>query len=276
VHSGALGRYVGEVDLSLVPADSNAASDQRRFVVESATHSLVPVSAHTPEDPTLAALLEPYRAALHEAGFDTGLAYALGPVPRYGPQGGDSALGDLIADVVRDSTGADFALFNTTGIRADLPPGELSRSAFVAALPFSDSLVELTLSGAQLRLLLNQQARVASARECESPLQVSGLVLEFKCSGAGSSAVARRVASDGTLAALDPGASYTLVTSAYLADGGSGFDLFAQLSGRRALEQDPLEVLLGAVGRMPSCAESPLPCLDPARLRDGRIAAHAG
>jgi 5'-nucleotidase len=276
VHSGALGRYVGEVDLSLVPADPDGVDAQRRFVVEAATHSLVPVSADTPEDPTLAALLEPYRAALHAAGFDTKLAYALGPVARYGPDGGDSALGDLVADAVRASTGSDFAIFNTTGIRADLPPGELSRSAFVAALPFSDSLVELTLSGAQLRLLLNQQAHVASTRECESPLQVSGLELELKCSGTGSSAVARRVASDGTLAPLDPGASYTLVTSAYLADGGSGFDLFAQSSSRLALEQDPLDVLLDAVSRMPSCAESRLPCLDPARLRDGRIVAHPG
>jgi 5'-nucleotidase / UDP-sugar diphosphatase len=276
VHSGALGRYVGELDLSLVPADPVAFVDQRRFVVESATHSLIAVSRDVPEDPTLAALLEPYRAALHDAGFDAKLAFAVGPVPRYGPNGGDSALGDLIADVVRRRTGSDFALFNTTGIRSDLPPGELTRSAFVAALPFSDSLVELTLSGAQLRLLLNQQARVASTRECESPIQISGFTLEFKCSGPGSSAVARRVASDGRLADLDPNASYTLVTSAYLADGGSGFDLLMQASERRPLDRDPLDLLLEAVGQIASCAQSKLPCLDPARLRDGRIVSRPG
>ncbi len=275
VHSGALGRYVGEVDLALVPADTTPL-DGRRYLVESATHSLVPVSADTPEDPTLGSLLEPYRAALHDAGFDAKLAYALGPVPRYGPNGGDSALGDLITDVVRADSGSDFAILNTTGIRADLPPGELTRSAFVATLPFSDSLVELTLSGAQLRLLLTQQARVASERECESPLQISGFRLEFKCSGSGSSALARRVADDGTLADLVPSASYTLVTSEYLADGGSGFDLLAQLPDRRALDRDPLDLLLDAVKRMPSCAQSRLPCLDPARLRDGRISARPG
>ena len=275
-HSGALGRYVGELDLSLVPTDADGNGARPRFVIEAGAHSLVPVSAAAPEDPTLAALLEPYRAALHDAGFDAVLAYALGPVPRYGPNGGDSALGDLVADVVRNATGSDFALFNTTGIRADLAPGELSRSAFVAALPFSDSLVELTLSGADLRLLLNQQARVASSRECESPLQISGFRLEFKCSGTGSVAVARRVASDGTAVELEPGTSYTLVTTTYLADGGSGFDLLAQSPSRRPLDQGPLELLLEAVSRIPSCAESRLPCLDPTRLRDGRIVAHPG
>ncbi|MEO6601483.1 MAG: bifunctional UDP-sugar hydrolase/5'-nucleotidase [Polyangiaceae bacterium] len=274
VHSGALGRYVGEVDLSLVPSDPEAFGVQPRFVVESAVHSLIPVSADTPEDPTIAALLEPYRAVLHDRGFDAKLAYALGPVQRYGPNGGDSALGDLIADVVRSSTGSDFALFNTTGIRADLPPGELSRSAFVAALPFSDALVELRLSGAQLRLLLNQQARVASSRGCESPIQISGLSIEFKCSGTGSSAVARRITRDGSVTDLDSSASYTMVTSEYLAEGGSGFDLLMQATSRRSLDSDPLDLLLEAVSHFASCAQSQLPCLAPARLRDGRIAAH--
>ncbi len=272
VHSGALGRYVGEVDLALVPT----AEAERHFAVESAVHSLVAVSADVPEDPMLAELLEPYRAALHDAGFDDELAFALGPVPRYGPNGGDSALGDLIADAMRASTGADFALLNTTGIRADLAPGELSRAAFVAALPFSDTLVELTLSGTQLRTLFNQQARVTSERDCESPIQISGGSLVFKCSGMASSALGQRVDSAGAAHELDPNASYTLVTSAYLADGGSGFDLLTQALSRRSLDSDPLELLLEAVSRVPSCAQSQLPCLDPARLRDGRIIAGPG
>lgn len=272
VHSGALGRYVGEVDLALVPT----ADAERHFVVESAVHSLVAVSADVPEDPRLAELLDPYRAALHDAGFDDSLAFALGPVPRYGPNGGDSALGDLIADAMRAGTGADFALLNTTGIRADLAPGELSRAAFVAALPFSDTLVELTLSGAQLRTLFNQQARVASQRDCESPIQISGGSLVIKCSGTASSALSQRVDSAGSAHELDPNASYTLVTSAYLADGGSGFDLLTQAASRRSLERDPLELVLEAVSRLPTCPQSPLPCLDPARLRDGRITVGPG
>lgn len=275
-HSGALGRYVGELDLSLIPADPDGPGASRHYVVETAVHSLVPVSGDQGEDPTLAALLEPYRAALHDAGFDAKLAYALGPIPRYGPGGGDSALGDLIADVVRDATGADFTIFNTTGIRADLPPGELSRQVFVATLPFSDSLVELTLSGAQLRSLLNQQARVASSRQCETPIQISGFTLELRCSGTSSSAAVHTLARDGTLSDLDPARSYRLVTTEYLADGGSGFELLAQVSARQRLERDPLDLLLEAVSRVPSCPQSSLPCLDPAVLRDGRIVAQLG
>ena len=274
-HSGALGRYVGELDLQLSPGNEAVGSmaDRSGLVVVSAEHSLIPVTADSQDDPALAELLEPYRERLTAAGFDSKLGFALGPVERYAADGGDSALGDLVADALRAHSGADFALLNATGIRADLPPGELTREAFVAALPFADPLAVLTLSGAQLRALFNLQARVASERECQTPLQISGLTLHFKCSGSSSSALAR-IASSGL--ELEARRSYTLVTSAYLADGGSGFELLTEASARRALDLELLSVLLDAVARRPGCPESSLPCLDPSALHDGRISVQPG
>ena len=275
-HSGALGRYVGELDLELVPASELQDSTAERsaaWVVASAEHSLIPITAELNDDPTLAELLAPYREQLNAAGFDVPLAFALGQVERYAASGADSALGDLVADVIRAQTGADFALLNASGLRADLPPGELSRAAFSAALPFADALTVLTLSGSQLRALFNQQARVASERNCQTPIQISGLELAFKCSGSASSASARIAASG---LELDARSSYTLVTSAYLADGGSGFDLLSEASARQALDLDPLNVLLDSVRSWPHCAESSLPCLDPSALQDGRISLAPG
>ena len=272
-HSGALGRYVGELDLILSPAVDATEEGARGLVVVSAEHSLIPVVAESRDEPAVWALLEPYRDRLSAAGFDTKLGFALGPFERYAANGGDSALGDLVTDALRTHSSADFALLNTTGIRADLPPGELTRAAFAAALPFADPLTELTLTGAQLRALFNQQARVASARECQSPIQISGLSLRFKCSGSSSSALVRLDASGGE---LEGRRTYTLVTSAYLADGGSGFDLLTDALERRALELDPLSALLDAVSTLPSCAESTLPCLDPSTLPDHRITLQPG
>jgi 5'-nucleotidase/UDP-sugar diphosphatase len=268
VHSGALGRYVGELDLELTHVADEFAKDWRPWVVAAAEHSLIAVSSELTADPVLAALLEPYRERLAAAGYDTPLAFASETIDRYASDGTDSPLGDLVADAIRERSGADFALLNSTGIRADLPRGELTRAAFVAALPFEDTLTVLTLSGAQLRALFNQQARVASDRDCQTPIQISGLRLEFRCSGVASSAVARSVSSGRELVASQ---GYTLVTSAYLADGGSGFELSSEASTRRALELDPLDVVLDSVASLPSCAGSPLPCLEPTQLRDHRI-----
>jgi len=268
VHSGALGRYVGELDLELVPDTDGAGNGPNSLVVAAANHSLIPVSAELTEEPALAALLDPYRERLAAAGYDAPLAFASAPIERYASDGTDSALGDLVADAIRTRSGADLALLNSTGIRADLPPGELSRAAFVAALPFDDALTLLTFSGAQLRALFNQQARVASDRDCQTPIQISGFSLAFKCSGAGSSAVARTLSSGRELVATE---AYTLVTSVYLADGGSGFELLTEASARQALELDPLGVVLDSVAALPSCAGSTLPCLEPSQLRDQRI-----
>jgi len=270
VHSGALGRYVGELDLELAPASEAASTGDGppKWLVVSAEHSLIPVSAAVADEPALAELLEPYRERLKAAGFDAKLAFALGPVERYAANGADSALGNLVADALRASAGADFALLNSTGIRADLPPGELTRAAFAAALPFADTLTVLTLSGAQLRALFNQLARVASERKCQTPIQISGLSVQFKCSGASSSALVRLA---GSGLELDSRRAYTLATSEYLAEGGSGFELLTEALARRTLDVDALHALLDAISALPSCAESSLPCLDPSTLRDRRI-----
>jgi 5'-nucleotidase/UDP-sugar diphosphatase len=279
VHSGALGRYVGELDLQLSPTSAggsgviSAAAGPNGLVVASAEHSLIPVSAEIQDDPALSELLEPYRERLSAAGFDTPLVFALGPLERYAPSGADSALGNLVADALRAHGGADFALLNSTGIRADLPPGELTRAALAAALPFADPLTVLTFSGAQLRAFFNQQARTASERECQTPIQISGLSLAFKCSGSASSAL-ERMASTGR--EFDARSTYTLVTTAYLADGGSGFELLREAIARHTLDSAPLDALLDYVFSLPNCAESTLPCLDPSRLRDHRITLQPG
>jgi 5'-nucleotidase len=275
VHSGALGRYVGELDVHLVPSpvtDADETAEARSpWLVASAEHSLIPVSEELADDPALAELLEPYRERLNAAGFYTPLAFARAKVERYAADGTDSALGDLVTDALRAESGVDFALLNATGMRADLAPGELTRAALAAALPFDDPLTVLTLSGAQLRALFNRQARVASERECQTPIQISGLSLTLKCSGSSSSALLLTSA-DQTLIDRD---SYSLVTSAYLADGATGFEELSEASARRTLDSTPLDVVLDAVRSLPSCPESSLPCLDPATLRDHRIARQA-
>jgi 5'-nucleotidase/UDP-sugar diphosphatase len=272
VHSGAFGRYVGRVDLSLAPATASDSDAPDGLEVVSARHSLLPVSAQVADDPALTELLEPYRVGLALAGFDAPVAFALGPIPRYNVTGGDSPLGDLIGDAVRAQADSDVALLNTTGIRADLPPGLLSKSAFVSALPLGDTLTVLQMSGAQLTALFAKQAQLASGRDCQSPFQGSGFSITISCrKGSTSHSVNLRVGGR----PVEPGATYSLVTTDYLADNGSGFEAASRLAKRTELASDPLDVLLDAVIRRPVCMPSALPCLDPSTLQDGRIAVDA-
>ncbi|MEP7051544.1 MAG: bifunctional UDP-sugar hydrolase/5'-nucleotidase [Pseudomonadota bacterium] len=269
VHSGAYGRYVGRVELSLTPA---AAGSGDGLEVSSAEHALLPVSTEVKEDSALAALLEPYRARLAAAGFDAAVAFATSPLPRYGAGGGDSALGDLIADALRARAGADIALLNTTGIRADLPPGVLTKSSFASALPFGDTLTVLHLNGTELNALLEKQAQLAARRDCQSPFQGSGFSVQISCrAGAASHANRLQVAGKSVEAA----SAYTLVTTDYLADNGAGFAVDASKRFALGADSDPLDIVLAAVRQRAVCGAEALPCLDPTQLQDGRITVDA-
>ena len=77
---------------------------------------------------------------------------------------GESAMGDLIADAQLHATralGADVALTNLGGIRTDLilEPGQqhLTYGQVASVQPFNNTLNILTLSGTQLKQLLEQQ-----------------------------------------------------------------------------------------------------------------------
>ena len=81
---------------------------------------------------------------------------------------GESALGDLIADAQRASTGADFAFMNPGGIRANLlfaanpsnkadADGTVLWGELFTVQPFGNLLVTLRMTGQQVLDMLNQQ-----------------------------------------------------------------------------------------------------------------------
>ncbi|MBN6187969.1 bifunctional 2',3'-cyclic-nucleotide 2'-phosphodiesterase/3'-nucleotidase [Aneurinibacillus sp. BA2021] len=70
---------------------------------------------------------------------------------------GDVALGNLIADGMKAAMNADFALMNGGGVRADLPAGNVTFGDLFAVQPFGNVLNKVTLSGADLETVLNNQ-----------------------------------------------------------------------------------------------------------------------
>src|SRR3954469_3850610 len=72
---------------------------------------------------------------------------------------GESALGDLIADAQAHETGAQIGLMNPGGIRANIAAGTVTFGALFSVQPFDNGLVKMTLTGAQLKAILEQQFR---------------------------------------------------------------------------------------------------------------------
>ncbi len=156
-------------------------------------------------------------------------------IPRAADASGESAMGDLVADAQLAATrhlGAEAALANYGGIRGELAlePGR-SRVSFgqlAAVQPFGNRLVVLTLSGAQLRELLEQQWRDGEF----APLQVSAS-LSYRWDA--SRPPGRRVLPGSLRIGGRPvrdGQAYRIAVNAFLADGGDHFTVLTRAGQR--------------------------------------------
>jgi 5'-nucleotidase len=175
---------------------------------------------------------------------------------------GESNLGDVIADAqlaaTRTSGAAVVAVMNPGGIRTDLmvsqvsggeAPGELTYGEVFAVQPFSNVLVTISLTGAQLLAALEQQwVAVPGGAEKVNILQVSaGFTYTWDAAKAiGSRVDAASVMLDGV--ALDPTATYRVTMNNFIADGGDGFSAFKVGTDRAAgaLDVDALSAYIGA------------------------------
>ncbi len=103
-------------------------------------------------------------------------AASLADFDRRASAGGDNALGRLIADAQLAATrtqGAQLAFTNPGGLRADLRAsggdGVVTYADAFASQPFGNTLVTLTLTGAQLKQLLEQQWSARSSASTARP-----------------------------------------------------------------------------------------------------------
>jgi len=128
---------------------------------------------------------------------------------------GESPLGNLIADAQKWRMGTDFALMNPGGIRADLDAGPVTWGELSEIQPFSNDLVKMTLTGADIRIILNQQFAAIPKM-----LQISGFKYTWQESPVKE--VVDIFMADG-VTPIDPAAHYTVTCNAFLAGGGDGF-----------------------------------------------------
>lgn len=240
----SFGRLVTKVDLKI---DRNTGD----VVAMTANNHIV--SRDVPKDTFITALIAKYNAiAAPLANRVIGSITAT--ITRTNNTAGESALGDVIADGQLAATadpafgGAVVAFMNPGGIRADLPylsspagegDGNVTYGEMFTVQPFGNSLVTMTLTGAQIETLLEQQfpaciAGVTSTRI----LQVSaGFTYTWKASGPVCDKVdPATIMLNGQV--IDPAASYRVTVNSFLADGGDSFPILVQGTNRLGGEVD--------------------------------------
>jgi 2',3'-cyclic-nucleotide 2'-phosphodiesterase/3'-nucleotidase len=210
---GALGQYVAVCDLTVDPVKGR--------VVERATR-LQPTYADEirPDD----AWLE--RVKRWNADIGPIAAQPVGVSARALTRSGtESAIGDLVADAMRDRAGVEVALQNTGGLRADLPQGVITRGHIYEVMPFDNTIFVQDLTGAELRRALEQGLRRNRVT------QVSGIRWTFDGSRPELQRVTGLTLADGT--PVDDSRTYRVACNNFMAAGGDDYDALSNGRNRQ-------------------------------------------
>lgn len=129
-------------------------------------------------------------------------------------------VGDLVTDAYRHVTGAQIAITNGGGIRANLKAGELTYGDVIALLPYENYLEVLEVSGQKLIDVLNACSQFLPTENGDFP-QVSGLRFTIDTK-ANPRVQDVQVLDTGTSTyqPINPNAIYTLATIDYCVTGG--------------------------------------------------------
>jgi 5'-nucleotidase len=251
--AASLGRLVTDIDARVSPATGE-------FIGQIRVNNRI-VTRDVPEAADLTALIAAYNV----------FAGPIGDVPvgtiggteimnrRETTDAGESTLGQLIADAQLASTvstaGAQLAFMNPGGIRADLSPGVVTHAEAFAVQPFSNIVTTKTLTGAQIKIALEQQFAVNSlsnpaavgttARTFPVILQVSA---GFSYTWSASAPLGSKVSGitlNGT--AVDPSANYRVTMNNFIGAGGDNFPIFT-LGTNEVTGLDDLVVLEAYLG----------------------------
>lgn len=257
--------------------------------LESFRYEVLPVDSTVPQDPIVERLMEPYVDILNqEVPLNQILGYAPATVNRFGATGGDSAIGNVVAEsmMARRGVETDFAVTNSLGIRSDFFPGPITIEWMYNVFPFENSITTMYLSGREVVEMFDFIARRSSDRGCSAQAQVAGVKAVLQC---GRCDLERRAASGfpeadaeracaleivigGQPVKLD--AQYQLAANDYIAAGGSGFTMLKRNTTKTNTEISLREALTDQIRKGRPCGwrdeyDGLRPCVHDAEDADG-------
>jgi 2',3'-cyclic-nucleotide 2'-phosphodiesterase (5'-nucleotidase family) len=240
VESSYDAHYVTAIDVTFLVAEQ----DGQRRLAWWPRFRVIDTADVTP-DPAVAAVVAKYEAELsREMDVAIGTTAVELDSRNATVRTREAAIGNLLADAMRAAVKADVAITNGGGIRAGrvYPPGsKLTRRDVLAELPFSNRVVLLQMTGAEIRRAIENGLAQLPDATGRFP-QVSGLRVEAEVRRpAGSRVIAIRVGD----APLDEAKTYRLATNDFLSRGGDGYSMFAD--AKRVLSDNDSPLLANEV-----------------------------
>jgi 5'-nucleotidase / UDP-sugar diphosphatase len=218
VESGEEGEYVTAIDIYATIGQR----DGKRAVTWLPRFRVIDSGTVTP-DPEALAIVKRYEGELSKE-LDVSLGTTAVDLDSRSAsvRSAETAMGNLIADAIRASTGADIAITNGGGIRGNkqYPAGAtLTRRDILTELPFGNSTSLVEITGKDIKDALENGVSQIDNRAGRFP-QVSGMVVTVDPrAAAGSRIVSIMVGGQ----PLDPARTYKVATNDFMVAGGDGY-----------------------------------------------------
>jgi len=223
--AGALGEVVAVCDLRVDPVAHRVIDRRWRLVVT--------YGDRVTPDPAMQAKIEGWNAGVAAIGAQP-LGTSAARLTR--GRGGESTVGDLVADAMRGPVAADIAFQNSGGLRADLPEGTITRGGIYEIMPFDNTIVTLRLTGTEVVRVIEDGLRTGRVT------QVSGMRYAFDARRPAGSRITEVHAADGS--AFDTTRVWTVAVNNFMADGGDEMSALARAPDKRntqVLVRDAME-----------------------------------
>jgi 5'-nucleotidase len=257
LQTGSFGANLGRISMTVNPTTKE---------LTSITGALVPLVAGStalyPADPAVATLVANATASANVIGrvsIGSATASLTRAVQSNGTtenRGGESSLGNAVADAQVWATadlGVQVAFMNPGGLRLDIPfassgaddpDGNITFGEAAAVQPFANTLITQTLTGAQIKTVLEQQWQPASTR----PFLKLGINADLTYTYDPSAVQGARVTSitykGQPLASAD---TLKIVSNSFLATGGDGFSGIGVGTGKTDTGRVDLDAFVGYV-----------------------------
>lgn len=185
-------------------------------------------------------------------------------------RGGESTLGNLVAEVHRwatsapESGAAQIAFMNPGGLRADMTgtgagafPRSLTFRQAATVQPFANTLVNMQLTGAQVKAVLEQQWQPTGASR---PFLKLGLSNGFRYTFDASRPEGSRITGMWVNGSpIQAGETYSVTVNSFLAAGGDNFPAFVGGTIKRDTGRADLQAMVDYMAARTGGANPPLP-----------------
>ena len=213
--AGSDAKFAARIDMSRRPGP--AATVERFF-------ELIPVTSAIPDDAKTAAVADSYEMRLGKE-LDAVVGTSTADLDATNARlVHETALGNLIADALRENVKADVALSNAGGARGSrvYPAGPLTRRTLLSIHPFGNIACKIAVTGRVLLEALNHGVEKLPLGAGQFP-QTSGVTMKVDVTKSAGSRVSDVIVNG---APLDLDKTYTVALPDFVMNGGDGYTMF--------------------------------------------------